>query len=116
MSMNEQVRDEAEALLTQAATAELLGAALRGDRRGMRQAVDHLAALVPGGERREILVLFVRHLIVVAGGFGGVSVQELGAAIEIIERLSIEALEAYAHKFAWLAYPGGPSGPALTMN
>ena len=114
--MDERLWDEVEDLLTEDATTDLIGATLRGDRRGMRDALDTLVTLLPGGERRRLMVAFVRHLIAVAGSFGGAPPQELAAAMETVEQLSIEALEAYAHKFAWLAYASGSTGPALTMN
>ena len=114
--MNEPLWDEVEALLSEDATTDLIGATLRGDRRGMRDALDTLVTLVPGGERRQLLITFVRHLIAVAGSFGGASPQELAAAMDTVDQLSLEALEAYAHKFAWLAYATGATGHTLTMN
>jgi hypothetical protein len=115
-SINERLWDEAEALLTEDATTDLIGATLRGDRRGMRDALDMLVTLVTGAERRELLITFVRHLIAVAGSFRGAPPAELAAAMDIVEQLPVEALEAYAHKFAWLAYAAGSTAPALTMN
>ena len=114
--MDERLWDEVEALLSEDATADLIGATLRGDRRRIRDALDTLVPLVPGGEQRRILVTFVRHLIAVAGTRGGASPQELAAAIDIVEHSPLETLETYAHKFAWLAYASGAAGSPNTLN
>ena len=108
--------DEVAPLLTQEATTMLMGATLRGDRMAMREALDMLAALVPGGGRHEALVTFVRYLIALAGCMCEALPEDVETAIEVVEQLPVDALEEYAHQFAWLVYTVGTAERGTTIN